>query len=1117
MRSLGLAAASIVRGFFRATAYRAVFVSAASAFLALSFAAEVAAGTFTVFGAQTYERSRQDPQILESTFPVISPDTPYFIEIENGPSGAKRISSAVITINGVAVVTPEDLNQKVAQVSKPVLLDETNQIAVELRGTPGAALSVTVSGIDAAPPAISATLSPEPNIHGWNNTDVIVSFDCSDEISGIASCPDPVTLTSETTGEVVTGTALDNAGNTADISVTVRLDRTPPGITRTWPPASEFSTDRPSIAIEGTVADNLSGVAETLLQDAQGTTPLPVPDFAASGALDTDLAPGTLWTDNQFQLRATDKAGNLTQESFLVRYTLAAHTLPTDRATTELEDGLLTSVERAMVRFAPSVARENIHDVIAQDGGRVVGFLPAGNIAIAEFGTEHVADLNNVLNSLKSRGEVEAAVPVIFLPDIQFDNELLSPVQRAAYDNIHSVQAKDQLILQTQLALNPVNIAVIETGLDDSHGLSNEFADIDFYDLCTAAGRAGQTGTPVDTLPEAHGTKITGILAGANNGNGNNGVVRGIAGSQFGVHVLRMNCDGSNDPALVGLAMDLIVSGAIGDIDVVNMSFGAIFANPTRRAEVQAIYEAYFDSAAGRKILWVGGAGNDNQQIACNEFLPSGLACDLDNVISVGGYNPDDLIRGIWIASDGEVFGSNYGAGVTLSAPGTDVWTATGPGTYGGVNGTSASTPLVTGAAALMLAASPLSPSTLKQLLVSEVQPLPDPTLPEGGLDILAALEPVASRALIVTRGLQWLRDQQNPNGSFSRPATGLTPEERSVTSTALAALAFLNFGIDESDPDLSDALDWILGRQNGDGSISNENQRFPPKTLDTSFAIQALLATRNPDYHSAVQQAANYLVAAQHNEAAGYPVNSGFYGGWTEFYPDYSPLIDWYSLPVLEPATGMALLALHFAERLADATVPANVRNKAELFVTRCQNSAVTNPDFNYTICFDGVCSYDDGGFAVYPPGGPGPWAELLGRDSYAGGTAAGLWSLYAVGADRLDPRVELAQIWLGDELVSGAIDDNHPFGDRNYYHYLYYLAVAGAAWEWDEYDLGAHLGEQIDWHEMIAEAVAVRQNADGHWTGGARETDIEATALAILALESKWTPAGTGLRFGN
>jgi hypothetical protein len=110
-----------------------------------------------------------------------------------------------------------------------------------------------------------------------------------------------------------------------------------------------------------------------------------------------------------------------------------------------------------------------------------------------------------------------------------------------------------------------------------------------------------------------------------------------------------------------------------------------------------------------------------------------------------------------------------------------------------------------------------------------------------------------------------------------------------------------------------------------------------------------------------------------------------------------------------------------------------------------------------------------------------------------------------------------KLAQIWLGDRLVTAAIDDNHPFGDRNYYHYLYYLAVAGAACGWDEYDLVAHLGEQIDWHEMIAEAVAVRQHADGHWTGGARETDIEATALAILALESKWTPAGTGLTFGN
>jgi TolB protein len=677
---------------------------------------------------------------MVNSFTVPSTDATYYVALENGPGGAMRVSSAVITINGVEVITPEVLNQQVGQLEYLVLVNETNEIAVELRGTPLSTVSVKVFGVDNDLPSISATVTPEPNNYGWNKEDVLVSFECVDTTSGIAVCSDPATVDFETIGEVVTGTAIDNAGNTAETYVTVRLDKTPPEIARTWPPADDFSTDRSDIRIEGRVEDTLSGFGTVELLHAQDIIPLSFPELAVTRVLDTDIAPGMRWTDNAFELRAIDQAGNLADDSFLVRHTQMAHTLPTDASRTELDDGLLTSVDTAIVRFEQSVARDTIDDLIAQEGGRVVGFLPETNTATVVFETDLVTDLKNVVNSLKTSNVVEVAVPAIFLPEIQFDNELLSPLEGAAYDNIRSAQAKEQVIPQVQIALDPVKIAVIDTGMDDSHGQDNEFSGINFYDLCTAAGQLGQTGTPVDTST-AHGTKITGIVAGANNGAGNNGVIRGIATSQFDVNVFRMNCGNGNDPALVAAAMDLIIGGSLGEFDVVNMSFGAIFSNTTVRDDVRAIYEGYFDSRAGQEILWVGGAGNDNQEIVCNEFLPSGLACDLGNVVSVGGYNPDDLMRGLWTGSSGGQFGSNWGDGVTLSAPGTAVWTATGPGSYGGVSGTSASAPLVTGAAAVMLAANPLSPSTVKQLLVSEAQTLNDPTLPEGGLDVLALLQ----------------------------------------------------------------------------------------------------------------------------------------------------------------------------------------------------------------------------------------------------------------------------------------------------------------------------------------------------------------------------------------
>ncbi|MBI5755989.1 MAG: HYR domain-containing protein, partial [Nitrospirae bacterium] len=82
--------------------------------------------------------------------------------------------------------------------------------------------------LDSIPPTINATLSPLPNLAGWNNTDVSVTFSCSDAETGIASCPSIVTVTEEGAGHVITGTAVDVAGNSTVASVTVNIDKTLP-------------------------------------------------------------------------------------------------------------------------------------------------------------------------------------------------------------------------------------------------------------------------------------------------------------------------------------------------------------------------------------------------------------------------------------------------------------------------------------------------------------------------------------------------------------------------------------------------------------------------------------------------------------------------------------------------------------------------------------------------------------------------------------------------------------------------------------------------------------------------------------------------------------------------
>jgi hypothetical protein len=90
--------------------------------------------------------------------------------------------------------------------------------------------SATVSdvNIDKTSPVIEAVPNPLPNANGWNNTDVTVSFNASDALSGIFSSSSPVTLTNEGAGQLVTGTAMDRAGNIASVNISINIDKTAP-------------------------------------------------------------------------------------------------------------------------------------------------------------------------------------------------------------------------------------------------------------------------------------------------------------------------------------------------------------------------------------------------------------------------------------------------------------------------------------------------------------------------------------------------------------------------------------------------------------------------------------------------------------------------------------------------------------------------------------------------------------------------------------------------------------------------------------------------------------------------------------------------------------------------
>ncbi|MCK4394665.1 BMP family ABC transporter substrate-binding protein [Candidatus Bipolaricaulota bacterium] len=164
--------------------------------------------------------------------------------------------------------------------------------------------------VDKTPPLIEASRSPSPNEHGWNNTDVIVSFHCSDSLSGIASYTSEQRLSREGRGQSVTGEAVDKAGNRATTTVTERyinIDKTAPSVSVSLSNSSIHQGD--SIRLTVTASDALSGIGSVTASDSN----LGSISLSRSG----DRWEGTIRPSSSGRVTVTarDKAGNARSDS----------------------------------------------------------------------------------------------------------------------------------------------------------------------------------------------------------------------------------------------------------------------------------------------------------------------------------------------------------------------------------------------------------------------------------------------------------------------------------------------------------------------------------------------------------------------------------------------------------------------------------------------------------------------------------------------------------------------------------------------------------------------------------------------------------------------------------
>ena len=216
---------------------------------------------------------------------------------------------------------------------------------------------------------------------------------------------------------------------------------------------------------------------------------------------------------------------------------------------------------------------------------------------------------------------------------------------------------------------------------DDNNGYVDDWKGWNFYNQNN------------DTrLNAGHGTHTAGIVSAKTN---NNKGVAGVAGGWGGSGCKIIPCGaGPNGQSMVEEAIDGILYAVPLGAKVINMSFGGA-ATPEFEDAIVYAYE--------QGVAIVASAGNDGIQ-------PVVYPANHPLVIGVGATEYADLRRP----------NSNYGQHLDMSAPGLEIISTQENNNYGSSSGTSFSSPMVAGVAALMLSQNPcLGPRQIQDMLTA--------------------------------------------------------------------------------------------------------------------------------------------------------------------------------------------------------------------------------------------------------------------------------------------------------------------------------------------------------------------------------------------------------------
>jgi subtilisin family serine protease len=260
-----------------------------------------------------------------------------------------------------------------------------------------------------------------------------------------------------------------------------------------------------------------------------------------------------------------------------------------------------------------------------------------------------------------------------------------------------------------------VTIAILDSGVDTSHpdlapnlvaGFNSYDNNTDVTDVC------------------GHGTAVAGTAASASN---NGAGVAGMAGRAKIMPVRIATYDATGCYAYYSTIASGLTYAADHGARVANISYEGL----TNSAAVKSAAD-YMKSKGGLVFVSAGNTGTDPGAAVSNSMVVVSATDSSDNKAS-------------W---------SSYGSFVALSAPGAGIWTTSRGGIYQSWSGTSFSSPLTAGVAAVMMAANPaLSAAQVESMMYSTSvdlgTPGRDPLFGFGRVDAAASVQLAATTVVV--------------------------------------------------------------------------------------------------------------------------------------------------------------------------------------------------------------------------------------------------------------------------------------------------------------------------------------------------------------------------------